>query len=832
VERYVCVHGHFYQPPRENPWLELVERQPAAYPFHDWNERITAECYDPNTRARILDRFGRITQLVNNYARISFNVGPTLLSWMEEAAPTTYAAILAADALSAERFGVGSAMAQVYNHAIMPLAHPRDAATQVRWGVRDFTHRFGRRPDGMWLAETAVDDATLELLAAEGIRFTVLSPYQAGRVRAIGQQHWADASGGRVDPTLPYLVRLPSGASITVFFYDGPLSQGVAFEGLLTDGRRFAERLLHGFNGRPGPQLVNIATDGESYGHHHRHGEMALAAALDHLDSRDDVQLTNYASYLDRYEVTHEAQVLQSSSWSCAHGVERWRSDCGCGGESGLHQRWRAPLRAALDELRVGLETVFEDVGGSVFDDPWAARDDYIDVILDRDDNLGPFLEQHTGQIGTRRQRVRALKLLEMQRHALLMYTSCGWFFDDLARPEPIQVLRYAARAIQLARDVTGVDDLEPRFIAQLAKAEANDTATPDGAAIYAERVRPKTIGLEQVAAHFAIASVSEQYGTSERIGAYEVLRTAEHRERAGRAQLVVGQLTVTSVVTHAEAAFEYAVLHLGDHSFLCGVRVQGDEVGYVGLRDELDRHFQTADFPAVIRAIDHHFEGEPFTLRDLFRDEQQRILDRVLAATMEEVEASYRGIFRGRAPLMRYLSELDTELPAPLRSAAEVVLNAELETQLGMTGPDPGRVESLLEEAARFRVTLDTDGLAHTLSQSVARIARRIQDLLAAGADPMITFEPHHAGTLQRVRDLIDVIELVPFEVDLAPAQDVLWRLVTEHHAALASRARTGDAAAVRWLEELTRAAVALDVAVPIPAPTAPTAPTGEATA
>ena len=820
MDRYVCVHGHFYQPPRENPWLELVERQPAAYPFHDWNERITAECYDPNTRARILDRFGRITQLVNNYARISFNVGPTLLSWMEEAAPATYAAIIAADALSVERFGVGSAMAQVYNHAIMPLAHPRDAQTQVRWGVRDFTHRFGRPPDGMWLAETAVDDATLELLAAEGIRFTVLSPYQAARVRAIGQRHWTDASGGRVDPTMPYRVPLPSGASITVFFYDGPLSQGVAFEGLLTDGGRFAERLLHGFNGRPGAQLVNIATDGESYGHHHRHGEMALAAALDHLDARDDVELVNYASFLQRHEVSHEAQVLQASSWSCAHGVERWRSDCGCGGESGFQQRWRAPLRAALDELRSGLETVFEDLGGEVFADPWAARDAYIDVILDRAGNLEPFLEAHTGRVGTRPERMRALKLLELQRHGLLMYTSCGWFFEDLARPEPVQVLRYAARALQLARDVTGVDDLEPRFRENLAKAESNDRTVPDGAAVYTERVRPLTVDLAQVAAHFAIASVSEPYGASERLGAYEVRDTEEYRERAGRAQLVVGQLTVSSVVIHGEASFDYAVLHLGDHSFLCGVRLHSDHALYVGLRDELDRHFQTADFPAVIRAIDHHFEGEPFTLRDLFRDEQQRILDRVLSATMEEVQASYRSIYRGRAPLMRYLSELESEMPKPLRSAAEVVLNAELESQLGTTGADPSRVESLLEEAARFDVDLDTDGLAHTLSRSVARIAGRVSEDLVIDLDPLITFGPQHAGTMKRVRDLIEVIDLVPFEVDLTPAQDVLWRLVTEHHTALVRRAREGDAAAVRWLEELTRAAVALDVAVPTPVP------------
>ena len=816
MQRFICVHGHFYQPPRENPWLELVEQQSAAYPYHDWNERITAECYDPNTRARILDRYGRITQLVNNYARISFNVGPTLLSWMEEFAPGTYVSILAADELSRERFGHGSALAQVYNHAIMPLTNPRDARTQVVWGVRDFTARFGRRPEGMWLAETAVDDATLELLAAEGVRFTVLSPYQAARVRPVGDGAWHDVTGGRVDPTMPYRVPLPSGAHIDVFFYDGPLSQGVAFEGLLIDGRRFADRLLQGFNGRSGPQLVNIATDGESYGHHHRHGEMALAAALDRLDARDDVTLTNYAAYLADHPPTHEAQVVQSSSWSCAHGVERWRSDCGCASEAGGHQRWRAPLRTALDELSVDLAERYETAAGVLLTDPWAARDDYVEVILDRAGAAGPFLESHARVPLDAADTTRVLQLLELQRHAMLMFTSCGWFFEELARPEPVQVLRYAARAIQLAQDLGIGQGLEQRFVERLAHAESNDPRYVDGRGIYERLVRPGIIDLEQVAAHFAISSLSESYGEAERIGAYEVLREDEHRGRAGRAQLGVGRLTVTDVVIEAAATFEYAVLHLGDHSFVCGVRPRGAADDEADFRAELDRHFHTADFPAVIRAIDHHFPGEPYTLRDLFRDQQQRILDRVLSATMEEVEASYRGIFRGRAPLMRYLADLDAALPAPLRSAAEVVLNAELSSQLGTTGPDPARVEDLLAEAARFDVELDDDGLAHTLSTSVARIAGRVAQLLAGGADPLTTFEPRHAGTLQRVRDLIEVVDLVPFEVDLTPAQDVLWRLVTEQHAALVGRANAGDAAATRWLEELTRAAVALDVAIP----------------
>jgi alpha-amylase/alpha-mannosidase (GH57 family) len=818
VDRYLCVHGHFYQPPRENPWLEVVEQQDEAYPFHDWNERITVECYDANTGARILDRHGRITNLVNNYARMSFNVGPTLLSWMEDEAPSTYAAILAADELSQQRCGGhGAAMAQVYNHAIMPLAHPRDARTQVVWGIRDFEHRFGRPPEGMWLAETAADHDTLELLAAEGVRFTVLSPYQAARVRPLQEEPWSEVGGGRVDPTMPYQVRLASGATIAVFFYDGPISQGVAFEGLLTDGNRFVARLLEGFNGRSGPQLVNIATDGESYGHHHRHGEMALATALEQLDARDDVILTNYAHYLALFPPTHEAEIVEQSSWSCAHGVERWRSDCGCGAEPGLHQRWRAPLRDALDDLRTELAIRYEELGKELFSDVWAARDDYLEVVLDRDDALEGFLARHARRpLGTEEQ-VRARKLLEMQRHALLMFTSCGWFFAELSRPEPVQVLRYAARAIQLARELTGADDLEATFVAQLARAESNDPRLGDGKGIYDRRVKPGVTDLEQVAAHFAISSLSWEYGASERIGAYEVVRQDEDRHRAGRAQLGIGRLIVRSVVTGDEGAFEYGVLHLGDHTFACGVRPRADAPAYQRMRALLDGHFETADFPAVIRTIDHELGGRSYSLRTLFRDEQRRILDQVLATTMEEVEASYRGIYRGRAPLMRYLSDLHASLPLPLKSAAEVVLNAELETQLATTGPDPARVRGLLDEAGLFEVHLDEEGLAHTLSTSVARLASRVAEYLAnGGGEALVTFEPRHAGALQRVRDLIEVLEMVPFEVDLAPAQDVLWRLVTEHHERLRVRAARGDAAATRWLEELTRVAIALDVAVP----------------
>ncbi|MGH9357560.1 MAG: DUF3536 domain-containing protein, partial [Terriglobia bacterium] len=376
---YICIHGHFYQPPRENPWLEAIELQESAHPYHDWNERVNAECYARNAASRFLDEEGRIVRIVSNYSSMSFNFGPTLLRWIEEQHPGLYHLILAADEESRQRFSShGSALAQAYNHVIMPLANERDQYTQAWWGIRDFEHRFRRKPEGMWLPETAVNLATLETLAALGIKFTILSPQQARRVRKIGGHSWKDVTGGRIDPTMVYLLRLPSGKKINLFFYDGPIAKAVAFEGLLDNGEEFAQRLLGAFSEetRPWPELVHIATDGETYGHHHRYGEMALSYALDYIESRKLAEITNYGEYLERHPPTHVVEITENTSWSCIHGVERWRSNCGCnsGGRPGWNQEWRGPLREALNWLRENLAPRFEAKASSFLKDPWAAR--------------------------------------------------------------------------------------------------------------------------------------------------------------------------------------------------------------------------------------------------------------------------------------------------------------------------------------------------------------------------------------------------------------------------------------------------------------------------
>src|SRR6202789_2015691 len=463
-KRFVCIHGHFYQPPRENPWLEAIETQDSAAPYHDWNERVCAECYAPNGAARIVNTQNKIMGIANNYARISFNFGPNLLSWLKENAQRTYRMILDGERKSRRAFkGHSSAMAQVYNHTIMPLANARDKITQIRWGIADYISHFGAPPEGMWLAETAVDSETLELLAQHGVKFTILAPRQCRRVRKIAgaddEVVWSPTPNDTVNSTRPYLVRFASGLSITVFFYNGGISQAIAFEGLLNSGDAFAGRLKDGFiPDATGPQLMHVATDGESYGHHHRYGEMALAYAVKLLEQDKTVHLANYGSFLAQFPPDHECEIVENSSWSCIHGVERWRSNCGCNsGRPGWNQAWRKPLREALDALRDALVPLTEAEGVKLFQDVWAARNAYIDVILNRNnETTNRFFEAQQSHALSAEERNRALKLMEMQRHAQLMYTSCGWFFDDISGIETVQVIAYAARALQLAQNLFG----------------------------------------------------------------------------------------------------------------------------------------------------------------------------------------------------------------------------------------------------------------------------------------------------------------------------------------------------------------------------------------
>jgi Domain of unknown function (DUF3536)/Glycosyl hydrolase family 57 len=485
--RSVVLHGHFYQPPREDPWIEELPREAGAAPYHDWNERIERECYRAVVAARIPGAEGRIERIVNTLERTSFDAGPTLLAWLEDAAPDTYRAMLHADRVSAERHeGHGNAIAAPYHHVILPLAPARDKRTEVLWGIADFEGRFGRRPEGMWLPETAVDADTLDVLAEAGIAFTILAPHQVVAPPPHG---------------LPGRYRAAGGGDVVLFLYDGPISHDVAFGPLLRDARAWAARLT-----APGDaRLVAVATDGETFGHHHRFGEMALAAVLADLDHRGTVRVENFAAWLVREPgAARPVTLVAPSSWSCPHGVGRWRADCGCrtAPERRTSQAWRAPLRASLNALAVGLHQIFETEGGPLFGDPWGARDAYGAVVTGAI-TLDAFLAARCPSADGSA-RFRAAELLEMERHALGMFTSCGWFFDDLGGLEGRQVLRYAARAIELAGP--GAVGLEEELRADLASAASNDPALGSGRDIFHGLMRPRVPAGPRVAAGYAAA--------------------------------------------------------------------------------------------------------------------------------------------------------------------------------------------------------------------------------------------------------------------------------------------------------------------------------------
>jgi alpha-amylase/alpha-mannosidase (GH57 family) len=497
--RAVCLHGHFYQPPREDPWLGVVEPEPSAAPFRDWNARITAECYAPNARARLLDAHGRLADVANTYAAVGFDFGPTLLSWLAPHAPDVLAAVQEGDAASRTRTGHGNGWAQAYGHAILPLSTARDTRTQVAWGVRDFAVRFGRAPDGMWLPEMAVDGAALEALAAAGVTLTMLSPHQARRVRPLGAGAWQAVTADTLETRRLYRCRLPSGAYVDIVFRNDELSRQIAFGALLKDGARLATALLRALDGAPEPALLTVAVDGETFGHHHAFAEMALAFALRMLAAEGGVQLTNPAAFRVAAPPAWEVEVTPDTSWSCAHGVERWRGDCGChvGGEPGWTRAWRRPLRAAIDWLRDELAAVYADAGGQVLRDPWGARDRYVDCLLDPGRVASFLAAEASGPAPPAR------RALELARHALLMQTSCGWFFDELTGVEPVLILRHAARAIELAGAFGA--RLEGGFVERLAAARSNLPQGGTGADVYRRAVRDTAATPARVAATAAI---------------------------------------------------------------------------------------------------------------------------------------------------------------------------------------------------------------------------------------------------------------------------------------------------------------------------------------
>ncbi|PRY09727.1 glycosyl hydrolase family 57 [Pontibacter ummariensis] len=795
MNRYICIHGHFYQPPRENPWLNEVEIQESASPYHDWNERITDECYARNSASRILNGQGNIVDIMNNYAHISFNFGPTLLEWMEKKEPETYAAILEADKESQKRFsGHGSAIAQVYNHVIMPLANERDKRTQVVWGIYDFKKRFGRDPEGMWLAETAADTPSLEVLAEHGIKFTILSPYQAKRYRQIGAKEWHNTEGAKIDPRRPYLCKLPSGRSIVLFFYDAPVSQGIAFEKLLERGEDFANRLTSTFDEKSKePQLMHIATDGETYGHHHRFGEMALSYAIHHIEEEGLAQITVYGEYLEKFPPTHEAEIIENSAWSCAHGVERWQSNCGCntGGNPDWNQEWRGPLRKAFNLLRDQLTPLYEQEMKKLGAAPWLTRNDYIQVIMDRSEaNVMAFIQKHTGRQLNREESVRFLKLLEMQYHTLLIYTSCGWFFDEVTGIETMQDIYYAARAIQLAQDL-GQEDYESVFLQQLELAESNLKDQGTAAKAFISLVKPTVIDLLRVGAHYAVSSLFADHAEQLNLYCYQATSEAYDLQEAGRQKLAVGRARIKSQITWEEDTISFAVLHLGDHQLFGGVREFMSPEDYKRLRYELRSAFERGNVSEVIMLLDKHFQSHNYSFWHLFKDDQKKILDQVLDQTMGRVENEFQQIYDNNYPLMAAIKTLGMKLPRPLHTTVEYIINTRLLREFESEGPDINEIRRLLREARRMKVRLNYEPQEFAVSQRIDHLMEQVQA------------QPERLDKMQLIIDLVHVLEGSKLETDYWQAQNIAFRMQQSLYNDYKKRSTEGNQEARAWCHQ-----------------------------
>ena len=773
-EVFLTIHGHFYQPPRENPWLEAIELQDSALPFHDWNERINKECYNPNSVSKIVDSRNRILDVVNNYEYMSYNFGPTLLSWMEQFAPLTYERIIKADIESiAEHNGHGNAIAQVYNHIIMPLANEHDKETQIKWGIRDFEYRFGRKPEGMWLAETAVDDDTLRILEANGIKFTILSPYQADKFKKKGDKEWTDVSWGNIDPARSYKYNIKSapGKSIDLFFYDGAISRSVAFDELLKDGNKFIKRLKEGVSDcRDFPQIVNIATDGESYGHHTKFGDMALAYVLKVKAKDEGFKITNYAEYLEKYRSDCEVEIKQASSWSCFHGVGRWKEDCGCstGGHPGWNQKWRKPLREALDYLRDELVIIFEQEGPKYFDNVWEVRNNYIDVILDRNEmNVKKFQQDNFKPDLSDEQKVHAMELLEIQRQAMLMYTSCGWFFSEISGIETVQIMKYAARAMQLATKFSN-KDLETHFLEILSEAKSNIPEHGTGKDIFERFVKPSIVTTKQIASLWALSSLYQDFEDEESVYCYTIKKEAYKKVQKGSSTFVVGHIEIQSKITLQKSNVMFALMQYSGGDFHCAIKEYSDDFEFNKIKTNLIKTFLMNPLTEIIRSMDECFGKEYFTLKDIFIEERRKILQILLKGKLEKFSQTYQVMYDEGKGSIYHLQGLGLKIPDEFKISAAYALSHKFNDIVVHSGGflDEDSIQQATDlnyEAKKIDIQLDKTPSNKIFSKKILQNINRL----------VHSFEIQQADVLLEIFDSINKLEL---QIDISEAQNIYF--------------------------------------------------------
>lgn len=732
----LVIHGHFYQPPRENPWTGVIDDQPSAQPFPNWNDRVYYECYRPNAFARVFDlKSGRIENITNNYEFISFNFGPTLLSWMEKYHPGTYLRILEADRVSRKKNGGhGNAIAQGYNHSILPLCNDADRVTQVKWGIADFKHRFGRDPESLWLPETACNDATLGTLIDEKLKYLILSPEQAEKTRPMGGGDWTDVSDGRIDPGMPYRYfhKDGSGRSIDIFFYDKGIARGIAFEGALISSQALIDRI--GRSGHGEGRLVQTATDGESYGHHTKFGDRSLAYALEVEADHGGYWVTNYGAFLEKHPPTWEVMVKagpdgNGTAWSCAHGVGRWWRDCGChtGGREGWNQAWRQPLRKAFDLLRDTVIGYFEEERGKLFIDPWAARNDYIELILNPRTSRSDFLEKQAGRPLSEMEQVRALTQLEVQRNAMLMYTSCGWFFNEISGIETVQVMKYAARIFDLL-ETMGYPSPEKAFLDILAEAQSNIPEYGNGAEVYHRFAEPTRVTPQGVVAHLSISSLVNHVPDKGEAGGYLYEMGDCRKEEHGRFTLMTGHVSLREAMTRQVFRYAFAGLHLGGIDFYGAIRPYLRQENFERSAKHLWEQFYVVSLTKLLRAMLDEFGPEEFGVEQLLPESRQRIFQDVFGNLVDRFSEQYVRLYEDNRRNLEMLQSVGFELPSEIKAAAEFtfgkLFEEEIQKKEWFKDPEAYRnLISLADEVTQHGYKIDRFVAEHTFRNLITEI-------------------------------------------------------------------------------------------------------------
>ena len=780
-DKFLTIHGHFYQPPRENPWIEEIEIQESATPHHDWNEKISWQCYSPNGASRIVDGKNSIIEISNNYQYMSFNFGPTLLSWLEVNDPEAYRRILEADKKSIEMYGGhGCAIAQVYNHIIMPLANQNDKITQVIWGLKDFQKRFGRNSEGIWLAETAVDAQTLEVLIDCGVKYTILSPHQAKCINKIGENSWQDVSWGSIDPSRAYRYFVEGTDKqkyIDLFFYDGSISKSVAFDNLLQDGAKFSYRLNDGFVGsRNHPQLVNIATDGESYGHHTKFGDMALSYVLRVGAKNLGFEITNYGEFREKFPPEYEVDIKPVSAWSCSHGVGRWMEDCGCstGAQAFWNQKWRKPLRQAFDYLRDELVKLCSIHGSKYFSDFWEARNNYIDVILDRSHkSVEKFFKENAKKNLTHQDKVKAIKLLEIQRFAQLMYTSCGWFFADISGIETVQIMKYAYRAMQLASEFSKTS-YEKTFLSILQKAKSNIVEFGNGKDIFNRWVKPSAVGVKEISAQCAIEMTfndeEKQSAKNQKLYCYNIKQNHYKKYENLNNTLSFGRLEIVSDITLEETDMNFVMLQTSNYDFYCATKEFTSIDDYNLERKEILNSFKKGNIVDTLQAIELYFGSKFYSLKDIPIDKRKNILKNLIISKMNKVSDTYKDLYDSLLVPISYLNELGMDIPEGFRVCAKYTLLSDLDELLekNKTFDDKQIIKRLLEIknlADKFNIKLNASKAPMILS---SRLLELISNLKAN-----VTTK-----NAQELLNFFDVMEKLDIDIQIATAQNVYYEM------------------------------------------------------